>query len=140
MAATETTSTTTTMTTTTTTITTTTAAPTTTLQPEPVTNASLETPINGDVHKNDAPLAMNFMDSMDEGASYMQPFFIPPNLASDGSYLPNGMNINGEYTDQMNGNWTEHSWATNKKRPMNKQRKTTMNQSINQLIQLKKPL
>lgn len=105
MAATETTSTTTTMTTTTTTITTTTAAPTTTLQSEPVTNASLETPtINGDVHKNDAPLAMNLMDSMDEGASYMQPVFIPPNLAFDGSYLPNGMNINGEYTDQMNGN------------------------------------
>ncbi|XP_055307457.1 uncharacterized protein LOC129571665 [Sitodiplosis mosellana] len=48
----------------------------------------------------DVPLAQ----SLEKEASYIQPIFVPPNLALDGTILPNEMNFNGEYSDRINGN------------------------------------
>lgn len=99
-----TTTTTTTSTTTSTTTTTTTAQPPTNVLPIPEQNSKTSEnvgPPNGIVKSDD----MEHTHDMEAASNYDQPIFVQPpsNFMTDSLYLPNGMQIDGEYNNQMSG-------------------------------------
>lgn len=64
-----------------------------------MTTTELPEPLPEVVPQTEAPV----VQALQEDASYVQPIFVPPNLAPDGTILPNGMDVNGGYSDQING-------------------------------------